>query len=104
MEHQRNIVAIVQARMGSTRLPGKVLEDVGGKPMLERIVSRLGRSRLINDVIVATSSAQGDDLIAEAATQKNFKVFRGHETDVLDRYYEAAKSARADVVVRITGD
>ena len=104
MEHQRNIVAIVQARMGSTRLPGKVLEDVGGKPMLERIVSRLGRSRLINDVIVATSSAQGDDLIAEAATQKNFKVFRGHETDVLDRYYEAAKSTRADIVVRITGD
>ena len=104
MEHQRNIVAIVQARMGSTRLPGKVLEDVGGKPMLEHIVSRLGRSRLINDVIVATSSAQGDDPIAEAATQKNIKLFRGHETDVLDRYYEAAKSARADIVVRITGD
>jgi spore coat polysaccharide biosynthesis protein SpsF (cytidylyltransferase family) len=104
VEQRRNIVAIVQARMGSTRLPGKVLADVGGKRMLEHIVSRLRRSQLINDVIVATSSAPADDLIAEVATQKNFKVFRGHESDVLDRYYEAAKNAKADIVVRITGD
>jgi glutamate-1-semialdehyde 2,1-aminomutase/spore coat polysaccharide biosynthesis protein SpsF len=104
VKQQYNIVAIVQARMGSTRLPGKVLADVCGRPMLEHIVSRLRRSRLIDDVIVATSSAQADDPIAEAGAQKNFKVFRGHESDVLDRYYEAAKYARADIVVRITSD
>ena len=104
MEQGRNIVAIVQARMGSTRLPGKVLADVCGKPMLEHIVSRLRRSRLVDDVIVATSNAQADDPVIESATQRNFKVFRGHENDVLDRYYEAAKHAKADIVVRITGD
>jgi glutamate-1-semialdehyde 2,1-aminomutase/spore coat polysaccharide biosynthesis protein SpsF len=90
--------------MGSSRLPGKVLADVGGKPMLEHIVSRLRRSRLIDDVIVATSGAPADDPIAAAAAEKGFKVFRGHENDVLDRYYEAAKNAKADTVVRITGD
>jgi glutamate-1-semialdehyde 2,1-aminomutase/spore coat polysaccharide biosynthesis protein SpsF len=104
VERQRNIVAIVQARMGSTRLPGKVLADIGGKPMLEHVVSRLSRSRLIHEVIVATSDAKADDRIAEAGTQQNFKVFRGHEKDVLDRYYQAAKSAKADIVVRVTGD
>ena len=104
MEQRRNIIAIVQARMSSSRLPGKVLADIRGKPMLEHIVSRLRRSRLINDVIVATSSTKADDRIAETAIRNNFNVFRGDESDVLDRYYQAAKSANADVVVRITGD
>jgi glutamate-1-semialdehyde-2,1-aminomutase len=104
VNQQRTIVAIVQARMGSTRLPGKVLADVGGKPMLEHIVKRIGRSRLINEVVVATSDAEADDPIAQAGAQIGFKVFRGHATDVLDRYYNAAKNAKADVVVRITGD
>jgi glutamate-1-semialdehyde-2,1-aminomutase len=104
VEQQRNIVAIVQARMGSTRLPGKVLADVGGRPMLEHIVSRLRRSRLIDDVIVATSGTKADDRIVETGEKKNFKVFRGDENDVLDRYYQAAKSVNADVVARITGD
>ncbi len=104
MEQRHNIVAIVQARMGSTRLPGKVLADVSGKSMLEHIVSRLRRSRLIRDVIVATSDITADDRIAEIGAKKNFTVFRGHETDVLDRYYQAAKSANAEIVARITGD
>ena len=104
MEHRGNIVAIVQARMGSTRLPGKVLADVCGKPMLEHIVSRLRRCYLINEVVVATSNAKADDRIAEIGTNRMFKVFRGDENDVLDRYYEAAKSTTADIVVRITGD
>jgi glutamate-1-semialdehyde-2,1-aminomutase len=104
VEQERNIVAIVQARMGSTRLPGKVLADIAGKPILEHIVARLRRSRLINDVLIATSSTPADDCIADAAAERHFKVFRGHECDVLDRYYQAAKSAAADIVVRITGD
>jgi glutamate-1-semialdehyde 2,1-aminomutase/spore coat polysaccharide biosynthesis protein SpsF len=90
--------------MGSTRLPGKVLADVAGRPMLEHIVSRLRRARLITDVIVATSVNKTDDRIAELGSKKSFQVFRGDENDVLDRYYQAAKSANADVVVRITGD
>jgi glutamate-1-semialdehyde 2,1-aminomutase/spore coat polysaccharide biosynthesis protein SpsF len=104
VEQHGKIVAIVQARMNSTRLPGKVLADIAGRPMLEHIVARLRRSRLIDDVIVATSNAPADRYIAEAATIRNFKVFRGAETDVLDRYYRAAQSVDADIVVRITGD
>ena len=90
--------------MSSTRLPGKVLADLSGKPMLEHIVSRLRRSRLIKDVIVATSVTQADDGIAETGLKKKFQVFRGDENDVLDRYYQAAKNSAADVIVRITGD
>jgi glutamate-1-semialdehyde-2,1-aminomutase len=104
VKHEHNIVAIVQARMGSTRLPGKVLADVGGKPMLAQIVCRLGRARLINDIVVATSDTSADDPIAETAAQRNLKIFRGHEGDVLDRYYQAAKRVRADIIVRVTGD
>jgi glutamate-1-semialdehyde 2,1-aminomutase/spore coat polysaccharide biosynthesis protein SpsF len=101
---QRNIVAIVQARMGSTRLPGKVLANIAGKTMLEHIVLRLSRSRLISDMIIATSSKKVDDCIVQTGLKKYFKVFRGDENDVLDRYYHAAKSLNADIVVRITGD
>jgi glutamate-1-semialdehyde 2,1-aminomutase/spore coat polysaccharide biosynthesis protein SpsF len=90
--------------MGSSRLPGKVLADVAGKPMLEHIVSRVRRSRFIADVIVATSDSRADDPIIAVGINKNFKVFRGDEDDVLDRYYQAAKNANADVVVRVTGD
>jgi glutamate-1-semialdehyde 2,1-aminomutase/spore coat polysaccharide biosynthesis protein SpsF len=90
--------------MGSTRLPGKVLAEICGKPMLEHVVSRVRRCRLVDEVIVATSGTRGDDRIAEIGVKKNFKVFRGQENDVLDRYYQTAKNADADVVVRITGD
>jgi glutamate-1-semialdehyde 2,1-aminomutase/spore coat polysaccharide biosynthesis protein SpsF len=90
--------------MGSTRLPGKVLADIGGKPMLAQIVSRLERSRLIDDVIIATSDSSVDDPIAALATQRDLKTFRGHECDVLDRYYRAARHTEADIIVRVTGD
>jgi glutamate-1-semialdehyde-2,1-aminomutase len=90
--------------MGSTRLPGKVLSDITGEAMLGHIVSRISRSRMINQVIVATSTAHEDDLIGDYCNQKGFAVFRGSEGDVLDRYYQAAKTFAADTVVRITGD
>lgn len=98
------IVAIIQARMGSSRLPGKVLKDLGGATVLDRVLNRLGRSKLIQEVLVATTTESADDAIVEHCERKAHKVFRGSELDVLDRYYRAAKHSEADVVVRITSD
>ena len=98
------IVVIIQARMGSTRLPGKVLQDLGGQTVLERVVSRTRRCGLVNEVIVATSVNPADDAIVEACVPLRVRVFRGSEHDVLDRYFRAAEAAQAEVVVRITCD
>ena len=98
------IVAIVQARMGSTRLPGKVLADIGGQPTLSRVIHRLRRSGLIQMVLVATTDRPADDAIVQLCKQHAVAVFRGEEEDVLDRYHRAAQFTRADVVVRVTSD
>lgn len=98
------ILAIIQARMGSTRLPGKVLLNLAGKPMLERIVRRCRRAATLDEVVVATTTEPADDRIAELGAAHNWPVFRGQEDDVLDRYYQAASQQGADIVVRITGD
>jgi spore coat polysaccharide biosynthesis protein SpsF (cytidylyltransferase family) len=90
--------------MGSTRLPGKVLADIEGEPMLGRIVARVQHSRQVQKIVVATSDALADDPIAEFCEHKGVGFFRGHETDVLDRFYHAAKAHAAEVIVRITGD
>lgn len=97
-------VAIIQARMGSTRLPGKVLMDLEGKPMLERVVSRCKRAALLTDLIVATTIQAADDPIISLCSKNEWKCFRGSEDDVLDRYYHAAKWSEADIIVRITSD
>lgn len=104
MEAESRIVAIVQARIGSTRLPAKVSADIGGETMLGRALARLRQARQIAEIVVATTTAAADDGIEEFCRQKNVAVFRGSEDDVLDRYYQAAKSRRADVVVRVTAD
>ena len=98
------IVAIVQARMGSSRLPRKVLKDLGGATVLDRVLNRLGRSWLIQESVVATTIEPAYDAIVEHCERTGRKVFRGSEQDVLDRYYQAAKYVNADVVVRITSD
>ncbi len=98
------VVAIIQARMGSTRLPGKVLKDLAGATVLERVVSRLRRCRLVSKVVVATSLEKADDLILNECQRIGTDGFRGSEQDVLDRYYRAAQQAEAEVVVRITSD
>lgn len=98
------IVAIVQARMGSSRLPRKVLKDMGGATVLDRVLNRLGRSRLIQESLVATTIEPADDAIVEHCERTGRRVFRGSEQDVLDRYYQAAKYVKTDVVVRITSD
>ena len=98
------IVAIVQAHMGSTRLPGKVLKDLAGKPMLARVVNRMRRAKLLDEVVVATTTKPGDDVLVDLCKSEGWPWFRGSEEDVLDRYYRAAKQFSADVVVRITSD
>jgi spore coat polysaccharide biosynthesis protein SpsF len=98
------VVAIIQARMGSTRLPGKVLKDLAGATVLERVVSRLRRCRLVSEVVVATSTEPADDVILNECQRLGTDAFRGSEQDVLDRYYRAAQQAGAEVVVRITSD
>jgi len=90
--------------MSSTRLPGKVLADLAGAPMLVRVVERARRARLIHQVAVATSIDAADDAIAELCLQRGFAFTRGSATDVLDRFYHAAVAFSADVVVRLTGD
>lgn len=98
------LVAIIQARMGSSRLPGKVLKDLGGKTVLARVVSRVRRVKPITEILIATSTASGDDAIVEECNRLAVNVYRGEEHDVLDRYYRAAVSVRAECVVRITSD
>ena len=98
------ITAIVQARMGSERLPGKVLKPLGGVPMIWHTLHRLRRVREIDDIILATSTLAQDDPLADFSSEEGVPIFRGSEKDVLERYYSAAKAFEADTVVRITGD
>jgi spore coat polysaccharide biosynthesis protein SpsF len=98
------IVAILQARVGSTRLPGKVLMDLGGEPMLARVVNRVQRARTLSQVVVATTNEPRDDAVAALAAQRGWAWFRGSTDDVLDRFYHAALAHQADVVVRVSGD
>lgn len=105
MKHKNTtIVAIIQARMGATRLPGKVLEDVAGQPMLARVVSRTRRSNTLDTVVVATTTQPADDAIVSLCKERGWPFFRGNEDDVLDRYYRAGLAFKAGVIVRITAD
>ncbi len=98
------IVAIIQARMGSTRLPGKVLKKVLGKPMLMYMIERLRFSNQIENVVIATSTSEKDDEIADFCINNDISYYRGNESDVLDRVYKTAKKFNADPVLRLTGD
>ena len=101
---ETKVVAIVQARMGSERLPGKVLADIQGKPMLVRVVERAAGAESLDALLVATSTEGQDDAVEKTCVERGIKVFRGDPTDVLDRYYRAALSVQANVIVRLTGD
>jgi spore coat polysaccharide biosynthesis protein SpsF len=101
---KQKIVAIIQGRMSSSRLPGKILADIAGQPMLSRVYVRTARAKTLNKVIFATTTDPSDDPVAEYCDFAGIPFTRGSLYDVLDRYYQAAKSAKADIVVRITAD
>lgn len=98
------IVAIIQGRMSSSRLPGKVLQDLGGEPVLARVVARVNRSQWVDVVLVATTTDPSDDAIEEWCLQSGVLCYRGDQFDVLDRYYRAALFADAATIVRVTAD
>jgi len=97
-------IAIIQARMGSSRLPGKVLMDLMGQPLLARVLNRTKRTPGLDDVVVATTTSPADEKIVSFCHTYGCRVFQGSEADVLDRYFQVAKVLRADAVVRITSD
>ncbi len=98
------IVCIVQARMGSTRLPGKVLKKLVDCSVLEQVITRIKHVSAINDIVIATTTDVQDDVIVEEAKRIGVHYYRGSEHDVLSRYYEAAKLVDADAIVRVTSD
>lgn len=102
--HQPRVVAIVQARMSSRRLPGKVMLPLAGKPVLWHVVSRARLIRGVHEIVVATSEDSSDDLISAWCENNSVPCFRGSLDDVLERYVACAEQYEADVVVRITGD
>lgn len=98
------VIALVQARMGSTRLPNKVMKPIAGIPMIELLLSRLSRSKEVDQIVVATSVDPRNRPLIDHVRKLGYSCEEGSENDVLDRYVEAAGKHRADVVVRITGD
>jgi glutamate-1-semialdehyde 2,1-aminomutase len=98
------ILAIIQARMGSTRLPNKVMSLIGKTPMIEILLSRLSQSNEIDKIVLATSTNINNQPLVEFVSQLNFSVYQGSEKDVLDRYYQVALQQNPDAIVRVTGD
>jgi len=98
------MLVIVQARTSSTRLPGKVLRPLAGRPLLERMLQRIQAASSTFDLVVATTTDPRDDAIVDLATRMDVPTFRGHTTDLLDRHVQAARWRRADVVVKIPSD
>jgi spore coat polysaccharide biosynthesis protein SpsF len=98
------VIAIIQGRMSSSRLPGKILADIAGQPMLQRVFLRTSRAAAVIETIFATTTDPSDDPVAEYCDFSGIPFTRGDLYDVLDRYYQAAKQTRADVVVRVTAD
>src|SRR4051794_7023052 len=97
-------VGIVQARLSSSRLPGKVLLPILGKPMILRQIERLRAAKQLDKLIVATTSSPEDDRLCQILEQEDIEFYRGDPSDVLDRFYQAAKHHHATTVVRLTGD
>ena len=98
------VVAIIQARMGSTRLPGKVMKRLCGKTILSHVISRVRACSLVDEIVVATTTSLADNVIVTESEKFGVNWFRGSEEDVLERYYLAAKEYKADVIVRVTSD
>lgn len=100
----KTIVAIIQVHMSSTRLPGKVLKDLCGMPALYRMIERMRHSKLLDDIVVATSTKPCDDIIVEKCEEWGLHWFRGSDSDVLARFWGAAQKYPGDIYVRVTSD
>src|SRR6478672_2783361 len=98
------IVAVVQARSGSTRLPRKIFADIAGETMLGRTVRRAQRAKTVTEIVVATTDGVQDEPVVEEARRLDVRFIRGSEADVLDRYRQAASASEADTIVRLTSD
>lgn len=98
------VVALVQARMGSVRLPGKVMADILGKPLLWHIINRLQFAKRVDEIVIATTTKKQDEPIREMAKQYNIACFSGSQEDLIDRLYQAAKLYRANALMRVTAD
>ncbi len=99
-----NKLAIIQARMSSSRLPGKVLMDIAGQPMLQHVIERTKRARMVDGILVATTTDPTDDVLEQFCQQQAVPCFRGSLPDVLDRFYQAGMHHHADVIIRLTAD
>ena len=97
-------VATIEARMGSSRLPGKSMKKILGRPMLELMIERVLKSKRINEVVIATPICKENDQIEELGTKLGVKCYRGSEDDVLDRVLKAAQSVKASVIIELWGD
>ena len=98
------IIAITQARTGSTRFPNKIMNKIGDETLLSIHINRIKKAKKINSIIIATTNKKNDDVIKQQADKLNVNCFRGDEDDVLDRFYQAAKIHNPDYVVRLTSD
>ena len=104
MSQEQRTVAIIQARLGSTRLPGKVLRDIAGKTMIQRVVERVQQANTLDEIVIATTNEPADQELVDFCESQSWNVFTGSEYDVLDRYVKTAKEYSADRIVRITSD
>jgi spore coat polysaccharide biosynthesis protein SpsF (cytidylyltransferase family) len=104
LDERKLILAVVQARMGSTRLPGKVMKLILGTPMLFLQIERVMRARYLDAIVVATTTDEADDIVTRECVRRDVAVYRGSPSDVLDRYVKAARGAKPEAIVRLTGD
>ena len=98
------LTLVIQARMGSTRFPNKVISDLSGAPLIERILQRVKRVKKIRKIIIATTKRKDDDILAEIAESNKVEVFRGSEDDLVDRYYQAVKEKNITHILRLPAD
>lgn len=102
--YKPKVVLILQARMTSTRLPGKSMMELAGAPLVGRIIERVKRCKMVDEIVLATTQKSEDDVLETLALSYGISVFRGSENDLLDRYYQAAKAFNAEIVVRLPAD
>ena len=99
-----NTVLIIQARMGSTRLPGKSTLNLGGKPLIGWVIHRLKKTSQVDKIVLSTTTKTEDDILEKIGLEYEIDVFRGSENDLVNRYYQAAKKYKANLIVRVPGD